>query len=425
MFTQIGWAPVSVYPESKQAACNIAMTTMLIKTHRTPGWKFFLRLSVVLSLLGAYFYGVSLRSQNELTLLGQFYETDAVFQKISDSPLIYNVTPKNDASLLLSVAIETTNGYGGPTTIATEVDAKGIIQRVLVLEHKETPAFFKNLQDEKYFKQFEGLMLNSAFVLDEDIDGVSGATVSSKAFCQAVQVGGHNIGRELLNMSIAEKEKPFIFGIKETILIILFVLVMIGSIKKIAVLRYFTLAASGVILGFYLNSAISLSNIASILLGYFPSITEKAFWWLLVGGALLMILFYGKNLYCYWLCPFGAIQEFATKIGGVNIKLSRRTLTIAKYIGPCLTWLALMIIFLTSNTTLASYEPFAAIFGLRGTSVQWFIMPTVILGSFFITRFWCRFFCPVGVVLKITGRIRAQAKRGLKGIKKWKTREAY
>ncbi len=144
-----------------------------------------------------------------------------------------------------------------------------------------------------------------------------------------------------------------------------------------------------------------------------------------MGGALLMILFYGKNLYCYWLCPFGAIQEFATKIGGINIKLSRRTLTVAKYIGPCLTWLALMIIFLTSNTTLASYEPFAAIFGLRGTPVQWFIMPTVILGSFFITRFWCRFFCPVGVVLKITGRIRAQAKRGLKGIKKWKTRAAY
>lgn len=398
---------------------------MLKKTHKTPKWKLLLRLAAAISLLGAYIYGVSLRSQNELTLLRQFYEPDTVFQIISDTPLIYNITSKIDAGLLLYVAIETSNGYGGPTTVATEVDAKGVIQRVLVLEHKETPAFFNNLQDEKYFKQFESVKVSSAFVLDEDIDGVSGATVSSKAFAQAVQAGGHNIGRELLNMSIPEKERAFIFGIKEAILIIFFVLVMIGSIKKIAVLRYVILAASGVILGFYLNSAISLSNIATILLGYFPSITDKAHWWILVGGTLVMILFYGKNLYCYWLCPFGAIQEFATKIGGINIKLSQRTVTVAKYIGPFLTWMALMIIFLTSNTTLASYEPFATIFGLRGTSVQWFIMPTVILGSFFITRFWCRFFCPVGVVLKIAGRIRAQAKRGLKGIKKWKTREAY
>lgn len=398
---------------------------MLKKTHKTPKWKLLLRLAAAISLLGAYIYGVSLRSQNELTLLRQFYEPDTVFQIISDTPLIYNITSKIDAGLLLYVAIETSNGYGGPTTVATEADAKGVIQRVLVLEHKETPAFFNNLQDEKYFKQFESVKVSSAFVLDEDIDGVSGATVSSKAFAQAVQAGGHNIGRELLNMSIPEKERAFIFGIKEAILIIFFVLVMIGSIKKIAVLRYVILAASGVILGFYLNSAISLSNIATILLGYFPSITDKAHWWILVGGTLVMILFYGKNLYCYWLCPFGAIQEFATKIGGINIKLSQRTVTVAKYIGPFLTWMALMIIFLTSNTTLASYEPFATIFGLRGTSVQWFIMPTVILGSFFITRFWCRFFCPVGVVLKITGRIRAQAKRGLKGIKKWKTREAY
>lgn len=398
---------------------------MLKKTHQTPKWQLLLRLAAAISLLGAYIYGVSLRSQNELTLLRQFYEPDTVFQSISDTPLIYNITSKIDAGLVLYAAIETANGYGGPTTVATEVDAKGVIQRVLVLEHKETPAFFNNLQDEKYFKQFESVKVSSAFVLDEDIDGVSGATVSSKAFGQAVQAGGHNIGRELLNMSIPEKEKAFVFGIKETILIIFFVLVMIGSLKKIAILRYVILAASGVILGFYLNSAISLSNIATILLGYFPSITDKAHWWILVGGTLAMILFYGKNLYCYWLCPFGAIQEFATKIGGINITLSRRTVTVAKYIGPFLTWLALMIIFLTSNTTLASYEPFATIFGLRGTSVQWFIMPTVILGSFFITRFWCRFFCPVGVVLKITGKIRAQAKRGLKGIKKWKTREAY
>ncbi len=425
MIALTGLVLVAIDPKIKLSVRPTTMAIMMRNTHTTPKWKLLLRLSAAISLLGAYIYGVSLRSQNELTPLRKFYEPDAIFKIVSDTPLIYTITSNNDAGLLRYAAIETTNGYGGPTTVATEVDARGVIQRVLILEHKETPAFFKNLQDEKYFKQFESVKVNSASLLDEEIDVVSGATVSSKAFSQAVQAGGHNIGRELLNISIPEKEKAFIFGIKETILIGFFVLVMIGSIRKIAALRYIILAASVILLGFYFNLAISLSNIAALLLGYFPSIIEKAFWWILVGGTLLMILLYGKNLYCYWLCPFGAIQEFATKIGGININLSRRTIAVAKYIGPFLTWLALMIIFMTSNTTLATYEPFATIFGLRGTSVQWFIMPTVILGSFLITRFWCRFFCPVGVVLRITLRIRTQVKARLKGLMKWKTKEAY
>ena len=197
---------------------------MLKKTYKTPKWKTLLRLFAAISLLGAYIFGVSLRSQNELVLLRQFYEPDTVFQRISDTPLIYNITSTRDASLFLHVAIEMANGYGGPTMAATEVDAKGVIQRVLILEHKETPAFFKNLQEEKYFKQFEGLKVNSAFGSNKEIDVVTGATVSSKAFSQAVQAGSRNIGRELLDMSIPEKEKTFIFGIKEIILIIFYVL---------------------------------------------------------------------------------------------------------------------------------------------------------------------------------------------------------
>jgi polyferredoxin len=180
---------------------------------------------------------------------------------------------------------------------------------------------------------------------------------------------------------------------------------------KIGKLRYLTLAAGIVFLGFYFNSAISLSNLSVIFLGYFPPLSEKLFWYMLVVGALLIILIYGKNLYCFWLCPFGAIQELVAKIGGVNIQLSKKTITYAGYISYLLTWAALMIIFTTANSSLGSYEPFATLFGLEGFGVQWYILPVVILGAFVLNRFWCRFFCPVGVVLRLVMKVRFRAKQ--------------
>jgi polyferredoxin len=35
-------------------------------------------------------------------------------------------------------------------------------------------------------------------------------------------------------------------------------------------------------------------------------------------------------------------------------------------------------------------------FSLEGIGVQWYILPMALIGSFFMSTFWCRFFCPVG-----------------------------
>ena len=59
-----------------------------------------------------------------------------------------------------------------------------------------------------------------------------------------------------------------------------------------------------------------------------------------------------------------------------------------------------MIAFLTSNPALVAYEPFATLFGFKGTGVQWYLVSVAVIGSFLIPRFWCRFFCPVGAFLK-------------------------
>jgi polyferredoxin len=40
--------------------------------------------------------------------------------------------------------------------------------------------------------------------------------------------------------------------------------------------------------------------------------------------------------------------------------------------------------------------------------IQWLILAFVILGSLFMKRFFCRFFCPVGIVLDLMVRARCR-----------------
>ena len=173
-------------------------------------------------------------------------------------------------------------------------------------------------------------------------------------------------------------------------------------------MRYATLAFSIVFLGFYLSVPISISAFGSLLMGYVPSVTAHLFWWLLILGPILMALVMGKNLYCAWACPFGGIQEFVHRMGGVNTRVSPVITRMAGKTTYFLFWFSFMIMFLTANPAMGTFEPFAVLFSFKGSGLQWYLVSIAIFGSFIIPRFWCRFFCPVGVTLKILAKTKKQ-----------------
>jgi polyferredoxin len=78
-----------------------------------------------------------------------------------------------------------------------------------------------------------------------------------------------------------------------------------------------------------------------------------------------------------------------------------------------LLWLALLIVFTTSNPALAGFEPFATLFALRGSAVQWYLVTAAVLSSLVTPRLWCRFLCPVEGSLNMLAKV----KRRLVGYK--------
>lgn len=113
-----------------------------------------------------------------------------------------------------------------------------------------------------------------------------------------------------------------------------------------------------------------------------------------------------KNIYCSWMCPYGAAQEILAKIGGGKFHASREVERFSSKIKYIFFFVAVLLAFLSGVPGQSSYEPFAMLFGLTGVGVQWFVLPLSLFTALFINRFWCRFFCPVGVAFELTVKFR-------------------
>ena len=326
-------------------------------------------------------------------------------------PFVYQIEGKDEV-----VIIAEGEGYGGPLVVgvrARRSENGGRLAEALMLSHKETPAFMERLHRGKFFGQFGGKHVADNFIVDDDIDAVSGATVSARGLTAAIRGAVHLGAINQLKLEQSWQQPGWIFGRDEAVLILLFVLAFIAGYRKDKVGKYAGLAVTAgalVFIGFMVNASLSLANIAGIFMGYIPSPRQHPMWWIMMIGVLGSIVFMGRNIYCQRLCPFMVVQDMAQKISGIKLKIDSRFQRRARTLIFSLSWIALMLIFLSAHPALGSYEPFAMMFSLEGLGIQWYILPASVFGSIFVPRFWCRLFCPVGLYLNEMVRLRRKIK---------------
>lgn len=73
------------------------------------------------------------------------------------------------------------NGYGGPVTIALGIDVSGKVVGYAVLNHQETPGFGANCTNGDVVAQFNGI------TAADQLDGITGATLTTNALKRATQ----------------------------------------------------------------------------------------------------------------------------------------------------------------------------------------------------------------------------------------------
>ena len=78
-------------------------------------------------------------------------------------------------------------GYGGTITVMSAFTPDGQIKQIKVTEAQETPGFGSNVTDNKsYWERYAGLDGTKPLVLGQDVDGWSGASISSRALLKAM-----------------------------------------------------------------------------------------------------------------------------------------------------------------------------------------------------------------------------------------------
>ena len=314
------------------------------------------------------------------------------------------------------LVISEAEGYGGPLVVGVRAseDERKIVE-ILSLDNKETPAYFLKVKKQGFFRQFAGKKISDDFMLGEDIDAVSGATITSLGYANAVGDAMHVAATEHFKLKPTWKQEGWTFGVNEMGLIGVFALAFLVSYAKGRLARWGRLVMPVVALGFvgiHTNSSLSIGQLGGILLGYIPDFKTHLMWWIMMIGALGSVLILGRNIYCAQACPFQYVQRGLNKISGINLAVKPGVQKASRIVVGWMTWTALMLIFLTTHPTLGSYEPFAMMFSLTGLGIQWYILPLSLIGSFFVLNFWCRLFCPVGLVLNEGVRVRKKVLGG-------------
>lgn len=109
---------------------------------------------------------------------------------LEDSLEVYPV--KRDGKQVgMAVRSLSKKGFSGEVWLMVGFNQQGKINDISVLEHKETPGLGTKMSDPAFKDQFKGLdpsQVNMSISKDGgDVDGITAATISSRAFTDAVQ----------------------------------------------------------------------------------------------------------------------------------------------------------------------------------------------------------------------------------------------
>ncbi len=128
----------------------------------------------------------------------------------------------------------------------------------------------------------------------------------------------------------------------------------------------------------------------------------------MMGIALAAAVVLFSKLFCGYICPVGTVQDLLSKarnsmrIKGIKIyngSLADKVLRIIKY--ALVFWIFYMTVG-ASELFCKNLDPYYAIAtGFKGEITLWMSIVTIcvlILGSFLVDMFWCRYLCPLGAI---------------------------
>ena len=305
-------------------------------------------------------------------------------------------------------------GFGGKINLAVHVDdPNGSLIGFHIIRSNETPAYLELLSQWSDSLIGRSLFQSGPFA---DIQAVTGATVSSEAIVLALQASGQRFATEVLGRPVEPLTEQrthrakYLPDIHAIYLIAAFALALIVTYLGGFWSRLVVLCLSLGIGGIWLNAQYSSEQIVTVLSWHAPATAVTGAFMLVVGVPLLVVIF--GNLYCGYICPFGAAQELIGYVlpGRFKSPISNESMRKARFVKYVILLVVVIVFFASRDRTTLAADPLISIFGRQFItydfrSVLLFVIVAVLLGSLLWPRFWCRYLCPAGAFLSLLNHV--------------------
>ncbi|MHC4574416.1 MAG: 4Fe-4S binding protein [Planctomycetota bacterium] len=304
-------------------------------------------------------------------------------------------------------------GFGGKINLGIYIDTAGKLVNFHIIRSNDTPVYLDLLTSWQDSLKQRQLFEPEPFA---GVHTVTGATVSSEAILLGLEKSARGFGTHVLGRSLepgtAEKvgRAGYIPDATGMYLISALILTLVvtyrgGFWSRLAVLL-FNLVAGGILL----NAQYSAEQIATVLSLHTPALRLSGAFLLAVGLPLLVIIF--GNIYCGYICPFGALQELCGYIIPRRFKqpVAREKMRLARFTKYIVLVVLIIVFFSSRNRSTLATDPLISFFNLRFSahdfqSIILSVAGMALLGSIFYTRFWCRYLCPAGAFLSLFNNV--------------------
>jgi polyferredoxin len=183
-------------------------------------------------------------------------------------------------------------------------------------------------------------------------------------------------------------------------------LAMVSFLKKSVWLKYATLVASVLYMGFYKSQLLSIVNVFGTLTGNLPIFSYSLAWYTFAGFTAVTTLLWGR-VYCGRICAFGALTQLIDAVvpARLRIDIPQKLEERASYIKYGILFAAVGYYLLTREVDFYRYiEPFW-MFTFQGSTVLWIMLGALLVASVFVRNLYCRFLCPLGAALGLVSTI--------------------
>ncbi len=183
-------------------------------------------------------------------------------------------------------------------------------------------------------------------------------------------------------------------------------LALVGFFRKSELLKWITMAAAVVYLGFFKSQLISVVNIFALSRWNLPEFRHNLAWYFFAIFTVVTTILWGR-IYCGRVCAFGSMTQLLDKIvpAKLRFEVPARIEQKANYIKYGLLGAVVLYFLATRDISIYRYvEPFW-MFSRQASTAMWIGLAVLLVATVFVRNLYCRFLCPVGAFLGLLSNL--------------------